>query len=204
MQRFAHPKNLIWIKIAFSGQHWTGPSIEKCEKNSGVIKRSISGMNQSKNQQIMKYSPLQFILFKMSINNHLKWKISTKIFFVQQAVIPGLEPILYAGKKLWLTAKFFRKLYLEASGKQLEKLVFLENLLENLLAFITFVNYEHPYLAEKFLHIFFSQFVFGKKEKRSKKKVCWNSSCLQSVTRLQFMYCKIKNQRTSCSEYTFP
>ena len=126
------------------------------------------------------------------------------IFCSTSTVIPGLEPILYAGKKLWLTAKFFRKLYLEASGKQLEKLVFLENLLENLLAFITFVNYEHPYLAEKFLHIFFSQFVFGKKEKRSKKKVCWNSSCLQSVTRLQFMYCKIKNQRTSCSEYTFP
>ena len=39
-----------------------------------------------------------------------------------------------------------------------------------LLAFITFVNYEHAYLAEKFLHILFSHFVFGKKEKRNKKK----------------------------------
>ena len=53
---------------------------------------------------------------------------------------------------------------------------------KSLLAFITFMNYEHAYLVEKFLHILFSHFAFGKKEKRNKKKVCRNSSCLQSVT----------------------
>ena len=43
---------------------------------------------------------------------------------------------------------------------------------KSLLAFITFENYEHAYLVEKFLHIVFSHFAFGKKEKRHTKKVC--------------------------------
>ena len=39
-------------------------------------------MNQLKNQQFMTcYSSLQFILFKMSINILVKWKISNKIVF---------------------------------------------------------------------------------------------------------------------------
>ena len=39
-------------------------------------------MNQSKNQQFMiSCASLQFILFKMSINNPLEWKISTKKSF---------------------------------------------------------------------------------------------------------------------------
>ena len=67
--------------------------------------------------------------------------------FSTSTVFPGLEPILYAGQKLWLTAKFFRKLFLavdcptkkfkklveKTTRKKVEnnwkKLVFLENLL---------------------------------------------------------------------------
>ena len=122
MQPFPHAKYLIWIKIAFSGQHWTGRSIEKCEKKFGCDKK-INFRNESvkKNQQFMSNSSLQFIFFKMSINNPLKWKISTKI----SIVFPGLEPILYAGQKLWLTAKFFRKLFLvvDCPTKNIKKLV---------------------------------------------------------------------------------
>ena len=62
--------------------------------------------------------------------------------FSTSTVFPGLEPILYAGQKWWLTAKFFRKLFLvvhfptkkfkklvekrtrKKSGKQLEKTSF--------------------------------------------------------------------------------
>ena len=33
-----------------------------------------------------------------------------------------------------------------------------------------FVNCEHGYLVEKFLHIFFSYFAFRKKENQTKKK----------------------------------
>ena len=40
----------------------------------------------------------------------------------------------------------------------------------SLLAFITFVNYEHAYLVEKFLHILFSHSAFGKNEKRNKTR----------------------------------
>ena len=40
----------------------------------------------------------------------------------------------------------------------------------SLLAFITFVNYEHAYLVEKFLHILFSHFALAKKKKETKKK----------------------------------
>ena len=40
------------------------------------------------------------------------------IFCSTSTVIPGLEPILYAGQKLWFTAKFFRKLYLEVDCLQ--------------------------------------------------------------------------------------
>ena len=133
-----------------------------------------------KNQQFMSNSSLQFIFFKMSINNPLKWKISTKI----SIVFPGLEPILYAGQKLWLTAKFFRKLFLvvECPTKKIKKLVEktfrkkVENNRNKLvffklrLAFITYVNYEHAYLVENYLHILFSHFAFGKKEKKTKKK----------------------------------
>ena len=72
---------LIWTKIAFSGQHWTRSSIENCEKVKFGEKVNFSN-NQSKNKQILIcYSWLQFILLKMSINNHLKWKISTKMVF---------------------------------------------------------------------------------------------------------------------------
>ena len=30
--------------------------------------------------------------------------------FTASAVFPGLEPILYAGQKLWLIVKFFKKI----------------------------------------------------------------------------------------------
>ena len=103
-------KNLISIKIAFSGQHWTGPSIEKCEKNSRVTKRSISGMNQSKNQQFMTFSSLQFILFKMSINNPPKWKISTKIVFFQQAQFSWFGAHFVCRPKIMTYGQVFQKI----------------------------------------------------------------------------------------------
>ena len=109
--------------------------------------------------------------------------------FSKSTVFPGLEPILYAGQKLWLTAKFFRKLFLvvdcptknfkklveKTTGKKVEnnwkKLVFWKNsFFKSLLPFITFVNYEHAYLVEKFLHILFSHFALAKKKKETKKK----------------------------------
>ena len=45
MQPFPHPKNLIWIKIAFSWQNWTGSSIWKCLTLSW--RRPLSYRNQS-------------------------------------------------------------------------------------------------------------------------------------------------------------
>ena len=35
-----------------------------------------------------------------------------KSIFTTSTVFPSLEPILYAGQKLWLSTKFFRKLFL--------------------------------------------------------------------------------------------
>ena len=45
MQPFRHPKNLIWIKIAFLGQNWTVSSIWKCLTLSW--RRPLSYKNQS-------------------------------------------------------------------------------------------------------------------------------------------------------------
>ena len=81
----------VMQKIVFELKLVSQGSIEqdhlsKNVKKFGSDKRSISVMNQSKNQQFMTcYSSLQFILFKMSINNPLKWTISAKIVFLQQA-----------------------------------------------------------------------------------------------------------------------
>ena len=79
-------------KILFKLKLLSQSSIEqdhlsKMWKNSGLAKRSISVMNQSKNQQFMIcYSSLQFFIFlKMSIDNPLKWKINTKIVILQKA-----------------------------------------------------------------------------------------------------------------------
>ena len=73
--------------------------------------------------------------------------------------------------------KLVKKLVEKTTRKKVEnnlkKLVFWKtSFFKSLLAFITFVSYEHAYLVEKFLHIIFSHFAFGKKEKRNKKKVC--------------------------------
>ena len=64
-------------------------------------------MNQSKNQQFMTCSSLQFILFKMSINIPLKWKISAKIVFLQQAqFFPVWSPFCMQAKNFDLPPSF--------------------------------------------------------------------------------------------------
>ena len=81
-----HDKN-FYIKTAFSGKHWTGQTIDECEKVSfwgNLIKTSISVLRLStelaENQQFKtRYSSLQYILLKMTINLPLKWKISTRV-----------------------------------------------------------------------------------------------------------------------------
>ena len=128
-------------------------------------------------------------------NKHQNSLFSTSIVF------PGLEPILYAGQNYDLRPTFSENYFWQQTAlqkklksywkKQLEKkwkttgknqFFWKTSFFKSLLAFITFMNYEHAYLVETFLHILFSHFAFGKKEKRNKKKVCRNSSCLQSVT----------------------
>ena len=81
-----HDQN-FYIKTAFSGKHWTGQTIDECEKVSfwgNLIKTSISVLRLStelaENQQFKtRYSSLQYILLKMTINLPLKWKISTRV-----------------------------------------------------------------------------------------------------------------------------
>ena len=104
MQPFPQPKNLIcflraelnriiylnvFIKTSPLIYLWTGlymitASVMK-ELKIGSDK-IINFSNQLKYQQFMTcYSPSQFSLFKISTNIPLKWKISTKIVFLQQA-----------------------------------------------------------------------------------------------------------------------
>ena len=65
----------------------------------------------------------------------------------------------------------FKKLVEKSTRKKVENNWKKSSFFKSLLAFITFVNYEHAYLVEKFLHILFLHFAFGKKEKET-KKVC--------------------------------
>ena len=150
MQPFPHPKNLIWIKIAFSWQNLTGSSIWKCltlswrrplsyrnqsidllcksvdwflydnglrherVKKLGLTKWSISVMNQLKYQQVMTCYCTIAIYSLQNINKHfseMKNKHQNSLF-TTSTVFPGLEPILYAGQKLWLIAKSFKKVFL--------------------------------------------------------------------------------------------
>ena len=45
--------------------------------------------------------------------SEMKYKHQNSLFRTI-TVFPDLKPILYAGQKLWLTAKFFSKLFLKA------------------------------------------------------------------------------------------
>ena len=82
--------------------------LSKMWRNWGLAKRSISVMNQSKNQQFMIcYSSLQFIVFKMSIHNPLKWKINIKIVFLQQTqFFPLRIPFCFQAKNNELPPSF--------------------------------------------------------------------------------------------------
>ena len=125
MQPFPHPKNLIWIKISFSGQHWTGPSIEKSEKSLGVTKDQFQEWLSQKTNNLWLihrcnlFSPKCQKTILRNENKHQNSLSSTSTVF------PGLEPILYAGQNLCLTAKFFRKLFLvvDCPTKKNKKLV---------------------------------------------------------------------------------
>ena len=73
------------IKFAFSGEHWRGLSIEKYKK-SHILNFSA----ESKQKQFTTwYSPLHFILLKMTISSPLKWEINTasrsSVFIIGQS-----------------------------------------------------------------------------------------------------------------------
>ena len=74
------------IKFAFSGQHWTGLSIEKCKNSVSavLIKKSISVLNFSTEsaKKTSIYGLLFFIAISSPKNDYisfpLKWEISSK------------------------------------------------------------------------------------------------------------------------------
>ena len=76
-----HEQTLFCIKFAFSGQHETGISIEKCFKKSvfEVFNKNFSTESvKLQNQQFITcYSSLHFILLKMKNKKHLILEIRT-------------------------------------------------------------------------------------------------------------------------------
>ena len=99
----------FYIKVAFSGQHWTGLSIEKIENSvfEVLLKISFSVLNQLRNQQFITCCcSLRFILLKITrvIPAMRNWHRNRH--FTVTGVFPGLGPILTAGLKYWLTANF--------------------------------------------------------------------------------------------------
>ena len=114
IQPFPHPKNFIWTKTAFSGQHWTGDHPSKSVKKFGSNKKINFSNELVKKQTIY---DLLFIIAIYSPQNVNKQSSEMKnkhqnSLFTTSTVFLGLEPILYAGQNLWLTAKLFRKLFL--------------------------------------------------------------------------------------------
>ena len=73
---------------------------------------------------------------------------------------------------MWLGLRQVDRSYISDSAEVLSALIIIAqtSLFKSLLPFITFVNYEHAYLVEKFLHILFSHFALAKKKKETKKK----------------------------------
>ena len=74
--------------------------------------------------------------------------------------------------RVWLWLHQVDSRYVSDSVEVLSVLIIIAqtSLFKSLLPFITFVNYEHAYLVEKFLHIVFSYFAFSKKNKEETKK----------------------------------
>ena len=146
MQPFPHPKNIFRIKIAFSGQNWTGSSIWKCLTLSWrrplsyrnqtvdllcksmdwflydnglhherVKKLGLTKMINFSNESV-KIPTIYDLLFTVAICSHQNFnKYSSKMknkhqnsLFATSTVFPSLEPIFYAGQKLWLIGKSFK------------------------------------------------------------------------------------------------
>ena len=112
IQPFPDLKNLIWIKIAFSGQHEQN-HLSKNVKKFGCDKK-INLRNQSVKKPTIYDLLIIGICSLQNVNKHsseMKNKHQNSPF-TTSTIFPGLEPILNAGQKLWLFAKFFRKLVL--------------------------------------------------------------------------------------------
>ena len=112
IQPFPDLKNLIWIKIAFSGQHEQN-HLSKNVKKFGCDKK-INLRNQSVKKPTIYDLLIIGICSLQNVNKHsseMKNKHQNSPF-TTSTIFPGLEPILNAGQKLWLSAKFFRKLVL--------------------------------------------------------------------------------------------
>ena len=70
-------------------------------------------MNQLKDQQFMTCYCTIAIYSLQNVNKHsseMKNKHQNSLY--NKHSFPGLEPILYTGQKLWLIAKFFKKIFL--------------------------------------------------------------------------------------------
>ena len=112
MQPFPDLKNLIWIKIAFSGQH------EQNHLSKNVKKFGCDKKINLRNQLVKKPTIYDlFIIGICSLQNVNKHSSEMKNKhqnspFTTSTIFPSLELIFYAGQKLWLSAKFFRKLVL--------------------------------------------------------------------------------------------
>ena len=76
-------KNLFELNLLSQGSIEQDYLLKNVKKFGSDTKINFSNEQSKKQKSMVSYSSLQFILLKMSINNHLKLKISTKIVFLQ-------------------------------------------------------------------------------------------------------------------------
>ena len=112
-------------------------------------------------------------------------------------------------RKLFLVVHFptkkFKKLVEKTTRKKVEsnwkKLVFWKiAFFKSLLTFITFVNYERAYLVQKFFTSFFHISRLAKRKKETKKKKFVETVAVCRMLLDYNLFCKITNQRSSCSD----